>query len=358
MLLFPLPYGNQQVKAVQVNDNEQSTAIFRHFEVEGQWCKIQVVIKDKDTDKSVSVDEIRYGKLNASKYWPEFIKSGKATFLGKKGDSFSLLVEKGGYSTYTAVFTVKGDAQIEVHIKRSLKRPDPINLLLRNASRGNKDAYEELLKMGRLAIPSLVKQMGSEELEIAAMAAVILSDIGELSVPPLISQLSHPDEQVVELAIVSLVQIGKPAIQPLIKIVENEKEKLQLYAAISLCRIGKPTLPYLEKAVKKPDIKPPFRNLIEIVIEAIKQTAKVIDVYYEVPDAAIRRSRGIRITVEDITGRVQTKIFYEWPGIRDSIKFEVMVPVISRTYIRGRLQKEQIIWSKSVAFQINEGKDR
>lgn len=339
------------VRAQGHGDPNASTGRITYQDAPGGWCKIEVVVAGKDSNLPLSADEIRVNNKKANDYSPESLWQGRAMFPGEDGRTYSLVVEKQGYITYQGNVVVHGDTKVDVHLKSRYEGARLVEALLNAAYSGNRGCYEEIARMNGAAVPLLASKMTERDLKLAATAAVVLARIGEPAVPRLIEALSHSTKQVKELAISALAQIGEKAAHPLAKSLDSDEEEIRFYAAVTLCRIGQPTLPHAERIVGDPNTTNRTRELAQLIIEAIRRPERQVRVPYDVPKAFLITSRPVKITVEDRTGKVQSRTFSVPPGTKGSVPFKVTVPARAREYVRGQFVKEYILWSEEDLYE-------
>ncbi|MEW6089256.1 MAG: HEAT repeat domain-containing protein [bacterium] len=135
-----------------------------------------------------------------------------------------------------------------------------IKFLIRNLKHKNpdlqKEAYNNLIKTGKPAVPGIIKLLGDKDPVLQDYAAGILGNIKDKeSVPGLIEKLSSPDFRHKYVLCWALGEIGDTsAIGPLISLYSKEKEDTKKYILRSLVKIGKPSVPFLLKNLDSNDI--------------------------------------------------------------------------------------------------------
>ncbi|MFH1287137.1 MAG: HEAT repeat domain-containing protein [bacterium] len=141
----------------------------------------------------------------------------------------------------------------EASIKAGNGDTRAVKFLIRNLENKNpeaqKEAYNNIIKIGRPAVPLIIKLLGNKNPALQDYGAGILGSIkAQEAIQPLINGLSSPNFKHKYVLCWALGEIGdSSAIEPLIDIYPKEKEDTQKYIVRSIVKIGKPATPFLLK---------------------------------------------------------------------------------------------------------------
>jgi HEAT repeat protein len=101
-------------------------------------------------------------------------------------------------------------------------------------------------------IQTLIRQLGSWNVEVRTNAIEALARLGSPAIPSLSQALHYPEPEIREYAAEALGRIGgSQVIRVLIDTLEQNEPKLTARATEALCRYGKPTLEPLLEAMKE-----------------------------------------------------------------------------------------------------------
>ncbi|MEM4359164.1 MAG: HEAT repeat domain-containing protein [Candidatus Bilamarchaeaceae archaeon] len=120
---------------------------------------------------------------------------------------------------------------------------------------------DEIVTIGKLAVPVLIDALKDEYWNVRWGAAIALGGIAEkggdcsAAVPALIDALKDENGGVRGVAAWALVEIGKPAVPALMDALKDENLDVRWRAAEALVKIGKPGVPALIDALKDKDWK-------------------------------------------------------------------------------------------------------
>ncbi|MDD5771995.1 MAG: HEAT repeat domain-containing protein [bacterium] len=135
-----------------------------------------------------------------------------------------------------------------------------IKFLIRNLENANtdiqKEAYNSITKIGKPAVPLLLKLLENKDPALQDYGAGLLGGIKDKeTVPVLIKNLFSPDFKHKYVLCWALGEISDTsAIIPLISLYPKEKEDTQKYILRSIVKIGKPAIPFLLNNLESNDL--------------------------------------------------------------------------------------------------------
>ncbi len=136
---------------------------------------------------------------------------------------------------------------------------------LREASR-SRQAEEELLKIGKEAVPALVEALGTSDQTLRSRATEVLIRFGAVATPVLVAQLntSPPPTQVQICKILAQTRATE-ALPALLGALRSPFSEVRLQAAETIGRIGNPTiLPSLKQLAKDESVEVRIASVISL----------------------------------------------------------------------------------------------
>jgi len=310
---------------------------------EDQWCYIKIFVRDISSKKLLPVNEIIYNDISSRKRFPEFTSTGKAHFIGKRGTFFSLKIQKRGYYDFKGKIMLKGHTLVEVFMQKIERTEPKIEQLIACLQRGDVTAIDDIVVIGKPAIPALLKLMANEDLKTVGYSAVALSRIGRPAIPYLITNLESTNNQIRKMSIEALVEIGTPAILPLIDtIMKNRREKLTSMVQNTLIRIGQPVINPIEKTLGEKSLHALAKQKLKEVLSIIKGKKKQITIEYTIPKSFYQRDKSIKILISDVEKRHKPIRMWRSPGDTISESVTISPPATIKIFVDGQLKKEEV----------------